>query len=180
METKYQNAVTLANHISKLSWGSTSSWTGCGVGSRGLAGTHPWAPPNLSGTLLSPPEPGVSVVSASPGILAAKLLSRVALMPEPLNHCWVLANKGQSRSSAPCGNQLMELITRLPAKLGTPSLVPSAALPRRSFSTLVSACLSPSSLWKPNSNATSSMQASMVSCPPPTSHKSPRSGSHLS
>lgn len=54
---------------------------------------------------LFPPESGMSVVSASPGSLAAKLGSRMALMPEPLSPSWVLANKGQSWSSIPCGNR---------------------------------------------------------------------------
>lgn len=47
---KYQNATMLTN--CNLSCGSRSSWTGCEVGSRGLAGTSPWGPPNPKGTPL--------------------------------------------------------------------------------------------------------------------------------
>ena len=165
---RYQNATTLTNHISRHSWRSTPSWTGCEVGSGGR-NLSPVCTPKPEWHLLSLPKPSGSVVSASPGSLTAQ-----PLMSEPLNHL----SSWQTRDNQ---DQVL-LWNSLDASL------PNQARP--GWSTHCSAqkvfshpsfCTppSPSRLWKHNSNDTSSMKASMTS-PPPTSHKFLRSGSHPS
>ena len=170
---RYQNATTLTNHISRLSWRSTPSWTGCEVGN-GRRNLSPVCTPKPEWHFLTLPEPSRSVVSASPGSLAAK-----ALMSEPLNH----PSSWQTRDNqdqvllveSTYGTHYMPLCQTRHTQPGSPCCSAQKVFSHPSF------CRPPSRscLWKPNSNDTSSRKPSRTS-PLPTFHKFLRSGSHPS